>query len=787
MAFSLWIVNFENPVYIYAAIPLLVLLFFIIIINFVNFDSEEKKQKRKFKAFLFFTRSLIILLAVVALTNPFIIRQTTEAGDPEITLLIDNSSSMQLFDVNTQLLKENLEKEIPVTTGYIGYKDTSMLGDGIFRYLHKNSLLIVTDGNNDQESMHFNDVMAFANRFNTSISAIKLEDEQYDVAISITAPKTAVVDTDYHYTVNIHNVDDPVNYKIAINDIIIFDGSSSEEVVQEFSHTFEEVGYYKIVAEILDPDTFAINNKYYKVIEVVEKPKILYVSTKTAIFDSLLPTRYNVYKTESIPSDVSDFFAVIINDRIHDITEQQSITLENSVDNGDGLIVWGGMNSFLGPSNIDLLLPVVSGETEENTALFNFIILFDSSGIIAKDITDEELIAYDLLDILQERKEEVNVGIYDFSYKSHEIYPVSPISEVQEMKDAMRNFQDVTEIDHVIWLRPADLSKGLAEAIETFDGIEGNNNIIVITDGNIHDNYFIKAKEKLQQLNDMGVRVHSYSFYNTQLDDDVLSTRRKEISSLGRGMYITSHRDLNFLFEKQLIITNNNHFITHELDINAKVSGFNDVVAMPSARVLISTGTGIPIVTTNSYNKVCVVSTDDGEFWGGDIFKERNIYMVSRVIDWAIGDPNRKRNEYTYIKDTTINEEILVQHKGTMPETSRCNFLDAGDYYECSLAPDAIGFDEILGTPFAVNYDAEYQFVGYSEEILDHLTKETGGLMFPEEKIDQIIEKVKADAELSINKKISIDWWLLGAAVVIFLFEVLIRRMIEQRRSMKYR
>ena len=327
MAFSLWIVNFENLVYIYAVIPLLVLLFFLLIINFVNFDSEEKKQKRKFKAFLFFTRSLIILLAVVALTNPFIIKQTTEAGDPEITLLIDNSSSMQLFNVNTQLLKQNLEKEVPVTTGYIGYKDTSMLGDGIFRYLHKNSLLIVSDGNNDQESMHFNDVMAFATRFNTSISAIKLEDEQYDVAISITGPKTAVVDTDYHYTVNIHNVDDPVNYKIAINDIIIFDGSSSEEVVQEFSHTFEEVGYYKIVAEILDPDTFAINNKYYKVIEVVEKPKILYVSTKTAIFDSLLPTRYNVYKTESIPSDVSDFFAVIINDRIHDITEQQSITL----------------------------------------------------------------------------------------------------------------------------------------------------------------------------------------------------------------------------------------------------------------------------------------------------------------------------------------------------------------------------------------------------------------------------------------------------------------------------
>lgn len=783
MTFSVWIVNFDKPELLFVAIPLVIILIFLLAINFVRFEKDERWQKRKLKIFLFLTRTLIIALAVIALSGPFIIKQTTETGTPEITLLIDNSSSMELFDVDVEGLQDSLEKQVPLTTGYIGFDETSMLGDGIFRYLHKESLLIVSDGNNDEEAMHFRDVVAFANRFNTSINAIKLEDESYDVSISIEGPKSAIVDTDYHYTVNVNNIDDPVSIKVIMNNQVMFEGST--EGVEEFTHTFEAVGYYKITAEILESDTFSVNNKFYKVVEAVEKPKLLYVATKASIFDTLLPARYNVHHSTSLPSDISDFFAVLINDRMHDITEEQSNELEEFVDNGDGLLVWGGEESFKGPSYIDLLLPAIAGTTQEETALFNFIILVDSSGIITEDVTDEELVAFELLDVLNERDEEIYAAILDFSYASHEIYPFAPVSEAEEMKLAMQEYEDITEIDHVVWLRPADLSNGLQKAIEMYEGKDGNNNIIIITDGNINDNYYIKVKEKLQQLVDMGVRTHTYSFYNRQLDDSVLSIRRKDMAGLGRGMYITSSRDLNYLFEKQLIVTNPNHFITSGLDINAKVTSFNDVLAMPSARVLISTGTGIPIVTANSYNKVGVVSTDDGTKWAGDMFKERNIYLVTRTIDWAIGDPNRKRDEYTSIKDTTINEDVLVQHKGSKPETSRCNFLETEDYYECSFLASQIGFDEVLGVPFAVNYDPEYQYVGYNEDDLKYLTRETSGVIFPEENIDAIIDKVKADAQMLVNKKVAIDWWLLGAAIVIFLFELLVRRIIEQRKTLK--
>ena len=144
MTLSLWMVNFDNPKLLLVAIPLFVLLLFMLTINFVKFEKEERWGKRKVKIFLFFTRTLIIALAVVALSGPFIIQQTTEAGTPEITLLIDNSSSMELFNINVDELKQSLEKEVPLTTGYIGFGETSMLGDGIFRYLHKelnNSIL----------------------------------------------------------------------------------------------------------------------------------------------------------------------------------------------------------------------------------------------------------------------------------------------------------------------------------------------------------------------------------------------------------------------------------------------------------------------------------------------------------------------------------------------------------------------------------------------------------------------------------------------------------------------
>ena len=87
---------------------------------------------------------------------------------------------MGLFNVNVKSLKNKLSEKIPTNMKMIGSGTTSMLGDEIFRELHNKNLLLITDGNNDENSMDFRDIVTFAKKFNTSINAIKLEEKHPD-------------------------------------------------------------------------------------------------------------------------------------------------------------------------------------------------------------------------------------------------------------------------------------------------------------------------------------------------------------------------------------------------------------------------------------------------------------------------------------------------------------------------------------------------------------------------------------------------------------------------------
>ncbi len=735
---------------------------------------------------MFFTRTLIILLVCAALTVPFFTIKSQSDGNPTIMLLIDNSSSMELIDVDIEGLKSSLGEQVPLTVDYIGYGTSSKLSDNIFRYLHKDNLLLITDGNNEEDAMSFTDVVALATNYNTTINSIKIDDELEDVSVSISGPRSAIVDTDYHYSILLDNGHDPVDIKLYIDGALVYEETTEVDDIS-LTYEFGSLGYHKFEVQIVPSvdDYFDLNNVYYKVVEVVDKPPLLYYAHQESILEDLLPLRYAVTKTAEFPStdsELSEYFAIVLNNNMNTITEDQSILLETYTDDGNGLVVWGGQNSFTTTSNIDLLLPVKSGDPDESSSVYNFIFLIDSSGYIDKSITDEEEIAFGLIDILDERKETINVGVLDFSFDSFEIHELTHVDNSALVKAAMMNYQDISEIEGVVWYRPADLHKGLQKAQEVFEGVEGNNNIIVISDGAIRENVLDKSFNELRVLRDKGIRVHSYAFMNDRLDETVLKEVRKQISSMGRGLYLTRADDLNLLFEKKLVVSDYNHFITSNLEISAVVTGFNKVIPTPSARTLITTGTGVPIVTINSFNKVCTITTDDGEEWAADMFKDDNLMALYRIIDWAVGDPNRKKDEYTQISDTTVNKETKVEFKGSSkPFSSMCNFIERDEYYECTYVPKDSGFDEILGVPFAVNYEEEYLNIGYNEQMLEYLTRETGGLMFPADNIDAIITKAKSDARLDVLQKYNLDWWLLGAALLVYLLEVTIRRIRQNR------
>ena len=147
MFFSL---KFERIYMLFLFIPLFVIMLILLIINFVHFDEIEKRRKRKQRFWIFISRSAIIGLLVIALTSPFLEKKESSDGNPEIVLLYDNSSSMQLYNLDIDAFKKQLEDKVPTQVKYIGNEISSPIGDEIFKQLHKKNLLLISDGNNQK-------------------------------------------------------------------------------------------------------------------------------------------------------------------------------------------------------------------------------------------------------------------------------------------------------------------------------------------------------------------------------------------------------------------------------------------------------------------------------------------------------------------------------------------------------------------------------------------------------------------------------------------------------------
>lgn len=771
-------------------IPLFVIMLILLIINFVHFDEIEKRRKRKQRFWIFISRSAIIGLLVIALTSPFLEKKESSDGNPEIVLLYDNSSSMQLYNLDIDAFKKQLEDKVPTQVKYIGNEISSPIGDEIFKQLHKKNLLLISDGNNQKGSIALHDVAVLANKFNTTINVLKLDENKKDTSIIIDGAKIAIIDTEYPFKFALDNLKETGRVQVIVDNKVIFDKDVSVDKIP-LSYKFTTLGDHIIIAKFMSKDNkegkdhFEINNIYYKVVEVVEKPKVLYISSKTSIIDDILQLRYNVVKQTTLPQSLDGYFAIVVNDRMNAITEEESKKIESFVDDGNGLVVIGGENSFNVPSHLDLLLPVQMGAKEEKNIVFNFLLLLDASGFTPEQLSAEEQVATQILLQLNKRKERINAGIMRFAHDTKIISDFADISLADAMVKKMIDFDDVSIIEGVVWYRPANLDVGIRRAGEMYKNFEGNNNIIVITDGAIKEDVLLGAIEYIKAYRDKGIRIHSYHHQSLFLDDNALIPSRQAISSYGRGLYIKEITDIDKLFEKNLIISDQNHWITYGLPkLDASLVKYNKVIPTAYGQTLVTTGTGVPIITTNSYNRVAVISTDDGTEWAQQLFSKNNLYLSYRVFDWAVGDPNRNKESYVKVEDAIVNQKTLVNYKGkSAPVSDRCNFVAVEDYYECYIVPTTIGLDEILKKKFNVNYPEEYIDMGYNEDELKVLAQKTSGNFFTSSDIQNIVEKTKNSAKVDIVKKIYIDWYFVIAAIIIFLTEIIIRKIVERLRD----
>ena len=230
-------------------------------------------------------------------------------------------------------------------------------------------------------------------------------------------------------------------------------------------------------------------------------------------------------------------------------------------------------------------------------------------------------------------------------------------------------------------------------------------------------------------------------------------------------------------------ILDSNHFITQNLDTAAIIHGFNSVSPKTTARLLATTSSGDPLLAVSrlGLGRVAALATDDGAKWGGELLSKKNSKIISRILNWAIGDPERKSRSFVEAKDTRIKESTEVFVKSDIPpKAESVNFYKIDeDTFSASITPKTSGFQEVAGAQFAVNYPSEYEFVGMSDE-LELVVSSTGGRMYDANDINEIVENAKTKSKRAVVTKVPLLWPFILAAVLIYLLEIFIRRVMRK-------
>jgi len=101
------------------------------------------------------------------------------------------------------------------------------------------------------------------------------------------------------------------------------------------------------------------------------------------------------------------------------------------------------------------------------------------------------------------------------------------------------------------------------------------------------------------------------------------------------------------------------------------------------------------------------------------------------------------------------------------------------DTYETTIDPKRIGLHDVSGYPVAVNYALEYLDVGLNED-LPALIKAGGGKTYTEQEARaRLLEDARKNSQRVIKEPVSWKMYFILAALVLFLVEIIIRRIRE--------
>ena len=805
----------SKPMMLLGALPLIIVLFWLLFKDFVKVDrrftDEENFMSRRNKArwALLFTRSVVIILLFIALAVPYTEKHVFAETDPTLTVLVDKSASMEVM--NTAFMDdflETLRDKVPVKVRDIGSTMESRLGDEVLASLREGeNLLLITDGNS-QGGVRMKEVALFASTINSSINALELEAEDYDVSVSVLGPSKAVDGVNNTYAVVLSRT-----HEVPTNLVVSIDGEETryEGFLQDtlaFERSFTK-GSHLINARVEGDDYFPENNQYVHTVNVVEKPAVLYVNNKQSGLTKIVDTLYEATHVTSIPESLDEYYAVIINDM--NARYLSSSSLLNFVNDGNGVLFVGGENSFDkgGYKNtvLETLLPVKIGTGTRREGSANIVIAIDFSGstgsvfeevdgqlVERKSETQalEKALAVSVIEILNPGN---YVGVLGFTYplpgKTTEACtgacPIQPVQQLGKGKDEL--IDKISRVDiggnTAIWV-------GLEGALKMLEGRSGSRNIILITDGVTNQQDRDASMNAARLLAAQGGQLYTVHVGDVESGMAFL----QELALNGNGIAFEADRSnrLSVLFGDPVEIDqgdafdifslNQHHFITRDLELSATLYGYNQVVPKPGSQLLVTSNGGDAVLTVWNYGigRVAAITAFNGPDIG-QLLTAQNSKLISRTINWLVRDPDRKKDYVVRIPDGRVGKPVRLNiTSDMMPVAEGMTFKPlGGGLYTATVTQEEQGVYVLLGVTYAVNGPAEYSEVGFNEGLEDELSY-SGGRVFSPGNIDGLIEHVKTMQQIRRVERQKLVWPFVLVALSVYFVEVLVRRIVANRR-----
>jgi hypothetical protein len=526
-----------------------------------------------------------------------------------------------------------------------------------------------------------------------------------------------------------------------------------------------------------------------KTVKVEKKPKLLFVTASSSPLQAIFRPLYDLTVVQSLTGvSLQEYSAVVLND----IPESQVNTdqLGAFIDDGNGVVVFGGKNSFdkgnYKDSTLESLLPVSVGTGQEgNQKSVNVVLLIDISASTGTEFgtgsssSVEEVEKALAVGILNDLRPEDRVGVVAFNSGYYTVSELTPAS-------AERN-DKISRVQRLIYTGSTFIDEGLKGARLMLAQEEGSKNIVILSDG--------KSGNKEDGLtgaryaSEMGMKV-----YAVGVGEGTNSDYMRAIAQAGNGVYFepSEAQKLKIIFGNSQAAPNDKmklekldstHFITSGVKLNARLTGFNQVVQKPNAEVLVATAENRPVLSVWRFGlgRIVAFSTDDGKAWAGELVNRENSVLVSRAVNWAIGDLGRNKAFDVSVKDTFLGNDFTVDvTSDSMPTSEKLSFSKIGErVYRADFTPTTAGWYDFFDAKAATNYPLELLNTGYNPD-LGVLVQATGGQIFKPEQTTEILNKVREDSKRMTTSEKSLAWIPLAIALAVFLFDIFIRKLLEK-------